>query len=160
MANSMNRVTLIGNLGKDPEIKVIPSGSKVANFTMATTESYKDKSGDWQQTTDWHNVNCWDALADKMAKMSKGAKVLVEGKIKTRSYQDKDGATRYITEILANTIMPIEREERSEGGGYSGGGGNSNYANNDNNSGSSAAPQGNSDINTDFNDMDDDDVPF
>lgn len=159
MANSLNRVTLIGNLGKDPEIKVIPSGSKVANFSVATTESYKDKAGEWQQTTDWHNVTCWDQLADKSSKLSKGAKVMVEGKIKTRSYQDKDGATRYITEILANTIMPIEREERTEGGGYSGGGGN-NYNNNNSNSGGSAAPQGNNDINTDFNDMDDDDVPF
>jgi len=160
MANSLNRVTLIGNLGKDPEIKVIPSGSRVANFTMATSESYKDKSGEWQETTEWHNINCWDFVADKASKLSKGAKVYVEGKIKTRSYQDKEGVTKYTTEILANSIISMTKEERSEGGGYSGGGGNSNYANNDNNSGSSAAPQGNSDINTDFNDMDDDDVPF
>lgn len=159
MANSLNRVTLIGNLGKDPEIKVIPSGSKVANFSVATSDSYKDKAGEWQENTEWHNVNCWDYLAEKASKLSKGTKVYVEGKIKTRSYQDKDGVTKYTTEILASTIIPMVSSERGEGGGYSSGGGNS-YNNSNSNSGSSAAPQGNNDINTDFNDMDDDDVPF
>lgn len=154
MANSLNRVTLIGSLIKDPEIKVIQSGSRFTKFTMATNEFYKDKTGEWKELTDWHYVTCWDYVADKAAKISKGSKIYVEGKIKTRSYQDKDGVTKYVTEILASTIISMTKEERTEGGGYSGGGGNYN-----NNNASQSAPQ-NSNEADEYPDVDEDDVPF
>lgn len=126
MAKSLNRAQILGHLGQDPEIKATPQGSSVCNVSVATTESYKDKnSGEWKESTEWHKVVLWDYMAENAAKyLKKGSKVLFEGKIKTRSYE-KDGVTRYITEIWANNMILLDRKEQSEGGyqgGYSGGG--------------------------------------
>lgn len=102
MAGSVNRAILIGNLGRDPEIKVMPSGEKMASFSLATSEKWKDKSGEKQERTQWHNVVVWNpALAGIVESyVKKGSKLYIEGQIETRKYTDKEGAEKYITEIV------------------------------------------------------------
>lgn len=101
----VNKVILLGNLGKDPEIRVIEGGRKVASFPLATTESYKDKDGNRVENTEWHNVQFWGAQADVIEKyVKKGNPIYVEGKIRSRSYDDKDGIKRYITEIIGQNF--------------------------------------------------------
>lgn len=118
MARSYNQVTLLGNLGRDPEVRTTPQGKKVCTLNLATTESYKDKTGNWQETTDWHRVVLWDFRADTAEKhLKKGSKVMIEGKLKTRSYEDQSGATKYITEVLGNNIVLIDSASGGEGGG-------------------------------------------
>nr|MBS0037134.1 single-stranded DNA-binding protein [Saprospiraceae bacterium] len=108
-----NKVILIGNLGKDPEIRALESGVNVARFPIATNESYKDKSGEWQQKTEWHDIVAWRGLADRAERdLKKGTLVFIEGKITHRKYQDKDGIDRYITDIVAYTIKPMEKIDR------------------------------------------------
>lgn len=110
----INRVTLIGNLGKEVESTTLESGVKVAKFSMATNESYKDKNGEWQTITTWINVVCWRGLADIAEKyFKKGSLVYVEGKLSNRSYQDKEGQNRYITEVVANVVRLLEKREGS-----------------------------------------------
>ena len=104
----INRVTLLGHLGNDPEVKHLDSGKTVANFSIATTESWKDKNGEKQSSTEWHNVVAWEKLAEIVEKwLSKGSLIYLEGKLTTRSWEDKDGNTRYTTEVLANTIKML-----------------------------------------------------
>ncbi len=118
MARSVNRATLVGNLGKDPELRTTPNGKSVCSFSVATSDSFKDASGNWQETTEWHTVVCWEGLANQVAEtLRKGNKVYIEGKIKHRSYEGKDGVTRYVTEILANTV--ISMGGRESGSSYS-----------------------------------------
>ena len=108
----LNRVTLIGNLGRDPEVRRLESGIAVAKFSVATNESYKDKSGEWQKITEWHDIVCWRYLAERAeTQLKKGGMVYVEGKLTHRKYQDKEGKDRYITEIVANTFKSLERRE-------------------------------------------------
>lgn len=104
---SMNRVTLLGNLGKDPEVKAFEGGNKVASFSMATTEAYVDKTtNEKKETTDWHNVSIWGKLADVVENYcKKGSQVLIEGKLRTRSYDDKDGVKRYVTEVIGDKLL-------------------------------------------------------
>lgn len=106
MAGSVNKVILIGNLGKDPEIRRLENGGVVANFSIATSESYIEKaSGEKREVTDWHNIVVWRGLAEVTEKfLKKGMKVYVEGKLKTRSWQDKEGSTRYTTEVVADEL--------------------------------------------------------
>jgi single-strand DNA-binding protein len=116
MAGSVNKVILIGNLGKDPEIRYLESGVPIANFPLATSETYTDKtSGERRNQTEWHNIVLWRGLAEVAEKyLKKGQKVYIEGKLRTRSWNDKDGATRYTTEIVAdNMTMLSPREENS-----------------------------------------------
>lgn len=118
----VNKVTLIGNLGRDPEIRKLDSGSTVAKLAVATSENYRDASGNWQDRTEWHNVICWNALAEKAERsFKKGSLVYIEGKLTTRKWQDNNGNDRWTTEVLANYTRMINN--RSEGGG-------SGYANN------------------------------
>lgn len=115
MAKSVNNVTLLGRLGQDPEIRSTPGGSSVCTLNIATNESYKDKNGEWQETTDWHRVVLWDRLADVAAQyLTKGRQVYIEGKLKTRTYE-KDGSTRYMTEVLGRNLILLDG--RGEGGG-------------------------------------------
>ena len=109
MAGSVNKVILIGNLGKDPEVRSLESGVKLARFPIATTESYTDKtSGERREITDWHNIVVWRGLADVVENyLKKGMKVYVEGKIKTRSWQDESGITKYTTEIVADNMTML-----------------------------------------------------
>jgi single-strand DNA-binding protein len=110
----INKVILIGNLGRDPEIRHLENGSSVGKFPVATNESYKDKNGEWQTITEWHDIVVWRSLAERAAKMlKKGSLVYVDGKLTHRKYQDKDGIDRYITEVVANTFRSLERREGS-----------------------------------------------
>ncbi len=111
----VNKVTLIGNLGKDPEYRKLDSGIGVATFSIATNENYKDKDGNWQKNTEWHNVVCWRNLADNVeARYKKGHLAYVEGKLTHRKYQDKDGNDRYSTEVVANSIRLLEKRDPSQ----------------------------------------------
>ena len=111
---SVNEVRIIGNLGRDPEIKRMQDGTPVANFSVATTESWKDKNGEWQEKTEWHRCAAWRWVAEKVEKsFAKGKQVYVEGRLETRQW-DKDGQTHYTTEIIAQKVMVLGRKE--EGG--------------------------------------------
>jgi len=104
----VNKVILVGNLGKDPEVRYLDNGVAVANFSIATTENYKNKAGERVSQTEWHNVVVWRGLAEVAEKyLKKGASVYIEGKIKTRKWEDKDGNTRYNTEILADNMTML-----------------------------------------------------
>ena len=108
----LNKVTLIGNLGRDPEVRHFEGGSMVAKFSLATNENYRDKSGEWQTRTEWHDVVCWSGLGERAERtLKKGYLVYVEGKLTTRKWQDKDGNDRYTTEVVANTFKSLERRE-------------------------------------------------
>lgn len=113
MAGSVNKVILIGNLGKDPEVRHLENGAVVANFPIATSESYIDKNtGDKREVTDWHNIVAWRGLA-KISEtyLKKGMKVYVEGKLRTRSWQDENKNTRYTTEVIADNMTMLSRAE-------------------------------------------------
>lgn len=106
MAGSINKVILIGRLGKDPEMRFTPNGKAVTNFTMATSEIWNDQNGEKQERTEWHRVVTWGKLAENCAKLlSKGKQVYVEGRLQTRSWDDKDGNKKYTTEIIANNMQ-------------------------------------------------------
>lgn len=118
MARGVNKVILIGNLGRDPEVRYMPSGSAVANVTLATSESWKDKqTGDQQERTEWHTVVFFGRLAEIAGEyLKKGQQVYVEGSLRTRKWQDKNGADRYTTEIVASDMQMLGG--RSGGGSY------------------------------------------
>lgn len=101
----INKVILVGNLGKDPEVMTYENGVKRAAFTMATTESYRDKDGNWQEQTEWHNIVLWRFLAEK--NLIKGDKIYLEGKIRSRSWDGEDGQKRYITEIQGEKVLKL-----------------------------------------------------
>ncbi|GAB3858570.1 single-stranded DNA-binding protein [Hymenobacter terrigena] len=104
----VNKVILVGNLGKDPEVRHLEGGVSVAHFTLATNDYYKDKQGNRVERTEWHNISAWRGLADMADKfLKKGQQVYIEGKLRTRQYQDKDQQTRYITEIIADEISML-----------------------------------------------------
>lgn len=116
MARGVNKVILIGNLGKDPEVRYMPSGGAVANVTIATSESWKDKTtGEQQERTEWHNVVFYNRLAEIVGEyLKKGSQVYVEGSLRTRKWQDKNtGTDRYTTEVIANEMQMLG----SKGGG-------------------------------------------
>ena len=105
---AVNKVILIGNLGRDPEIRYTTSGQAVANFTIATTERYTNKSGERQEDTEWHRIVAWGRLAEICGEyLSKGRMVYIEGSIRTRSWEDKEGNTRYTTEIVARNMQML-----------------------------------------------------
>jgi single-strand DNA-binding protein len=113
MAGSVNKVILIGNLGKDPEVRHLENGAVVANFSIATSETYTDRNtGRKVENTDWHNIVVWRGLAEVVEKyVKKGHKVYVEGKLRTRSWQDKEGNTRYTTEVVADEMTMLTRPD-------------------------------------------------
>ena len=125
MAKSVNKVILVGNLGKDPEVKYTSTGTPVAKFSLATNEGYKDKNGQWQDRTEWHNIVAWQRLAEIVGEyVKKGSKVYIEGRLQTSSWDDKEtGQKKYKTEIIANDLVLLggRGESDSEGGsrGYS-----------------------------------------
>lgn len=110
MAKSLNKVLLIGNLGKDPELRYTPGGVPVASFSLATNESWKDQDGNLQERTEWHNIVAWRKLAEICGEyLKKGKKIYIEGRIQTRSYDDKNtGAKRYVTEIVADNMIMLD----------------------------------------------------
>lgn len=109
MARSLNKVMLIGNLGRDPELKSLPSGSHVASFTMATSRRWKDKNGEMQEETQWHNVVAWGPQAETIATyLKKGSKVFVEGRLTHRSWDDQQGQKRYVTEVVLESFVFLD----------------------------------------------------
>jgi single-strand DNA-binding protein len=149
---SVNKVILVGRLGKDPEIRSTPGGTTVAKFTIATDERFTDRSGEKQERTEWHNIVAWSKLAEICGQyLRKGKLVYIEGSIRTDSWEDKEsGQKKYRTEIIANTMQMLDRRGDEEGGGgggsYSGGGGGSRK--------SSSSPSSRPEMD------DDDEVPF
>lgn len=108
---SINKVILVGNVGKDPEVKHLDSNVSVANFTLATSENYTNKSGEKVTTTEWHTIICWRGLASIAENyIRKGSQIYVEGKIRTRSYDAQDGSKRYVTEIYADAIQLLGKK--------------------------------------------------
>lgn len=115
---SINKVILVGNVGKDPVIRYFDKGVAKATFPLATSETYTNQQGETITSTEWHNIVLWRALAEVAEKtIKKGVQVYIIGKIKTRSYVDKDGVNKYITEILADTLLPLEKKQASSGTG-------------------------------------------
>ena len=108
---SINKVILVGNVGKDPEVRYLDSGVAVANFPFATSEKYKNKQGEKVTNTEWHNIVMWRGLAEVVEKyVNKGSQLYIEGKIRTRSYDDKDGNKHYITEIIGDNMQMLGRK--------------------------------------------------
>jgi single-strand DNA-binding protein len=118
--NGVNKVFILGNLGKDPEIKELQSGSKVANLPVATTENFKDRNGERQERTEWHNVDLWNRQAEIAEQyLSKGDTVFIEGTIRTDKWQDQEGNDRYTTKIRGLSMTMLGKRNRDEGGGGS-----------------------------------------
>ncbi|MEW5974711.1 MAG: single-stranded DNA-binding protein [Acidobacteriota bacterium] len=142
MAGSVNKVILIGRLGKDPEVKYTQGGTPIARFSIATDEVWKDQSGEKQQKTEWHNIVAWSKLAEICGQyLAKGKQVYIEGRLQTRSWEDKEGNKRYTTEVRADQMVMLGRadEARPER--------------------AAAAPGGSPDSGPDT-DITDDDIPF
>lgn len=115
MNNLTNRVTLLGNLGQDPEMKLLESGKKVTRFTLATTDHYKNSEGQKVSETTWHNIVAWNGLADLAAKyLKKGSQTAVEGKIVYRSYENKNDVTKFITEIVIHDLLILRHTKDNE----------------------------------------------
>jgi len=113
MSNLRNSVQLIGYLGIDPEVKELPNGTKMAKVRMATTESYRNKKGEFIDTTYWHSIIGWDFVAERMIKqMKKGLEVAVQGKLTQRSYDDKNGIKRYVTEVRVASFIMLDKAAR------------------------------------------------
>ncbi|HLO25940.1 MAG TPA: single-stranded DNA-binding protein [Geobacteraceae bacterium] len=113
---SLNKVMLIGNLGKDPEVRYTAAGTAVASFSVATSEKFKNKNGEWEEKTEWHNVTLWARLAEIAGEyLSKGKTVYIEGRLQTRKWQDRDGKDRYTTEIVGEKMQMLSG--KGEGGG-------------------------------------------
>jgi len=114
---SVNKVILVGNLGKDPEIRYMPDGAAVANISVATAEAWKDKSGAKQERTEWHRVTFYGRLAEVVGEyLKKGAQIYIEGRLQTRKWQDKEGKDRYTTEIVANEMKMLGSKRADDGG--------------------------------------------
>jgi len=156
---SVNKVILVGNLGKDPESRFLPDGGAVCNFSVATTDKWKDKSGEQQERTEWHRISTFSKLAEICGEyLKKGSQVYIEGRLQTRKWQDKEGNDKYTTEIVADRMQmlgsrggggePMARESRgpSEGAGAGGGA-------------PAAKPAAKKGGGASFDDMDDD-IPF
>ncbi len=114
---SLNKVMLIGNLGKDPEVRFTASGQAVASFSLATSEKFKGKSGEWEERTEWHNITLWGKLAEIAGEyLSKGKTIYVEGRLQTRKWQDKSGNDRYTTDIVGDKMQMLSPKGERSGG--------------------------------------------
>src|SRR5215471_2586565 len=122
MPKSVNKVILLGNLGKDPELKYTPQGTAVAKFSLATADRYKDKEGNWQDRTEWHNITAWGRTAEIASEyLKKGRQVYIEGSLRTHSWDDKQtGQKKYMTEVVVNDLVLLGGG-RGEGSGDFGG---------------------------------------
>ncbi|MDF1797297.1 MAG: single-stranded DNA-binding protein [Coxiellaceae bacterium] len=150
MARGVNKVILIGNLGGDPEVRYTPSGNAIANATLATSTTWRDKqSGELQDRTEWHRIVFFNRLAEIVGEyLHKGSKVYIEGSLRTRKWQDKSGIDRYTTEIIANEMHMLDSRQHSEASGNH----HEKSANSNNNQQSTSAP-----VDASIND---DDIPF
>ncbi len=160
----INKVILLGNVGKDPEVRHLEGGGIVANFTLATSERFRDKSGLPQERTEWHNIVCWGPSADRAEKyVKKGTQLYIEGKIRTRSYDAKDGSKRYVTEIYVDVMQLLGKKSDNPAAGGTASSAPSN------NTGYNVAPQtpyenpvtpSSYEIPADLGGTDSDDLPF
>jgi len=124
MAGGVNKVILIGNLGADPEVRFTPGGQAVANFRIATSDTWTDKNGQKQERTEWHRIVVWGKLAELCGEyLKKGRQCFVEGRLQTREWTDKEGRKNYTTEVVANGVTFLGGREGAGGGGGGGGGG-------------------------------------
>jgi single-strand DNA-binding protein len=115
---SLNKVMIIGNLGRDPEMRYTPSGQAVTQFTVAVNRNFRGPDGAWQEETEWFRVVAWAQLAERVAEnLRKGMKVYVEGRLQTRQWEDQQGQKRYTTELVANQVTNLDRRQREEGEG-------------------------------------------
>jgi len=120
---SLNKVMLIGNLGKDPEVRYTQSGTAVAGFSIATTEKFKNKAGEWEDRTEWHNIVLWGRLAEISGEyLTKGKAVYIEGRLQTRKWQDREGVDRYTTEVVGDKMQMLGGKNGGSGNGGTGGG--------------------------------------
>lgn len=141
---SLNKVMLIGNLGKDPEVRFTASGQAVASFSLATSEKFKGKSGEWEERTEWHNITLWGKLAEIAGEyLSKGKTIYIEGRLQTRKWQDKSGNDRYTTDIVGDKMQMLSAKGERSGG-----------------SDSSSASRPSSSSNYEEPPFQDDDIPF
>ena len=163
MARGVNKVILVGNLGRDPETRYMPSGGAVTNVSIATSKSWRDRdSGEQKERTEWHRVVFFNRLAEVAGEyLKRGSKVYVEGELRTRDWE-RDGQKHYTTEVVASEMQMLD--SRGDGGGYSGGGGGGNYNSGGGNSGGGAPGGSSSGPADDFgpppSDDFDDDIPF
>lgn len=150
MARGVNKVIIIGNLGADPEVRYMPSGSAVTNIRVATSEGWKDKqSGETQERTEWHRIVFFNRLAEIASEyLRKGSKVYIEGSLRTNKWQDQSGNERYTTEIIANSMQMLDSKGGSSGGSM--------YENQSSSSESSPMPASEPAMTADY----DDDIPF
>ncbi len=158
MAKSVNKVFLLGNVGKDPEFRATPGGTQVATFSLATSDRFQDAQGNWQDRTEWHNLVAFKRTAEIVRDyVKKGSKLFIEGKIQTRSWEDKDTkAKRYRTEIIVNDLSLLSaRDDASGGGGYSRSSSSQNAAVNED----QRQPAGQDDF-AQSAEISDDDIPF
>jgi single-strand DNA-binding protein len=159
---SVNKVILVGRLGKDPEVRSTPSGVTVAKFTIATDEKFTDRSGEKQERTEWHNIVAWNKLGEICGQyLRKGKLVYIEGSIRTESWEDKEsGQKKYRTEIIANSMQMLDRRGDEEGGGssYSGSDRGSSYGSNSGGGGGGGARRNSPPPSNDIDD--DEEVPF
>ena len=158
MARGINKVILVGNLGKDPDVRYMPSGSQVTNVTIATSESLKDKqSGESKERTEWHNVVFFNRLAEIAGQyLKKGSQCYIEGSLRTRKWQDKEGKDRYTTEIVANEMQMLG----GRGGGGTGSMGGDDYGSSQQGGGGNSQPQRSAPAPAGNDNFDDDDIPF
>ena|SRR5688572_7603399 len=161
MAEGLNRVMLLGNLGADPELRMTQGGQAVLKLRLATSETYVDKNRQRQERTEWHNVVIWGKRAEALAKiLTKGTRIFVEGGLRTSSYEDRDGNKRYRTEVVSSNIL---LQGSGGGGGARGGGGGGGYrdaAPDDADTSEGYRPQSGPPQGGDFPETEDDDIPF
>lgn len=151
--SSVNKVILVGRAGADPELKNISNDGKVVNFSLATSESFKGKDGNKTEKTEWHNIVAWGQLAETISKyVTKGSQVYLEGKIQTRTWDDKDGNKKYTTEVVANSVVFLGSKKAGENGGEATTNTNKNTTQNAKASTPATVTTG--------NDSDNDDLPF
>lgn len=157
---SVNKVILVGNLGRDPEVRYLPSGDPVANVTIATSSRYKSKTGEMVEETEWHRVTFFGRLAEIVSQyLKKGRSIYVEGRIKTRKYTDKDGQEKYATDIIASEMQMLGSREGMGEPSYSEDEGGARPARTQSNTRQAAAAPAASKPGSGFDDMDDD-IPF
>ena len=171
MANGLNRAFLMGNLGQTPELRYTQSGQGVLSIRMATNERFKNKDGEWQDKAEWHSVVVWGKRAEALSKiLQKGSPIMVEGRLQTRKWEDKEGTTRYTTEVVAREVLLLGRKGDSNGPpppedeyGYGDDGGSGDYVDNDGSGmkdGGSKSSGGGERASTAGGDFSDDDIPF
>ena len=160
---SVNKAILIGNLGRDPELRHTNNGTPVCEFSIATSDRWQDKSGETQERTEWHRIIVWGRQGENAARyLSKGRSVYVEGRIQTREWTDKDGNKRYTTEIVANTVQFLGGRDGGGGGGgnYGGGGGSSGGGGNSGGGGGNSGGGGGFSPGPSDGGFSDDEIPF